>query len=150
MKLNITIPDEMIPALREQAIAATREEGRTISITTLAGQYAIAAIASELDVAALASSPVPEYQATAEPRHPGSLPSVQLHPVTRPTFGPLGGARLEEQADVTGDLERAQAQLLRARAREGLDATGLAPEQATTRAAVQGTGPRPMGDLPDL
>jgi hypothetical protein len=137
MKLNITIPDEMIPALREQAIAATREEGRTISITTL-------------DVAALASSPVPEYQATAEPRHPGSLPSVQLHPVTRPTFGPLGGARLEEQADVTGDLERAQAQLLRARAREGLDATGLAPEQATTRAAVQGTGPRPMGDLPDL
>ena len=68
--------------------------------------------------------------------------------LTRPTFGPLGGAALEEQADIAGDLERAQAALLRARTREGLDSTGLAPEQATTRAAVQGTGPRPMGDLP--
>jgi hypothetical protein len=75
----------------------------------------------------------------------------QLPPGARPTFGPLGGAGELEQADAGKAVElAAQAQLLRKRAENGLDSTGLALEQAATRAAVQGTGPRPMGDLPAM
>ena len=77
-------------------------------------------------------------------------PPAQLEP---PTFGPLGGSAPSVIADALDDLAAARSAneiLMRKRAELGLDSAGLAPEQATTRAAVQGTGPRPMGDLPAM
>lgn len=152
MKFNITIPDDQVPELRRMALEATQIEGRAITPTTLCGQMVTAAILADLDEKARAAEPGDEVAWSdkkevdySKPRPPAALPIP-----TRPAFGPTGGASLEEQGDVAGDLERAQAALLRKRAALGLDSTGLAPEQASTRAAVEGTGPRPMGFLAPL
>jgi hypothetical protein len=165
MKLTITIPDDQIPELRRMAIEATQAEGRTITPTTLAGQMVTAAILADLDERAEMASAlahqsgslearklttIPIFEATPEnvERERRGLPLVpsirELPPVARPTFGPLGGANLDDDELLRRTLEATQ----RKRAELGLDSSGLAPEQAATRAAVQGTGARPLGDLP--
>lgn len=143
MKINITIPDEQIPQLKELALVASREEGRTISVTTLCAQYVLAALASELDVSAMADEPPAPPRLSQREADAAKLPPVAApSPVARSTFGSLGGAD-EDELEI---LRRTLADTQRRRAASGLDpATGVPVEALATRAAVQGTGPRPMG-----